>query len=92
MSNGIELFPPGTPPEHRRRRLVFLAIWLGVAAMLTWPVYSWVAGPDPRVLGLPLSFAWVILALAIQFAALVWLFAHEPDTDGPTDPSAGEEG
>lgn len=76
---GLELFPPGTTPAHRRRRIVFLAVWIGVAAMLVWPVYSWVAGPDPRVLGLPFSFFWVILALFVQFGALLWLFAHEED-------------
>ena len=85
MTPGLELFPPGTPPAHRRRRLTFLAVWLMVSAMLVWPVYSWVAGPDPRILGLPLSFAWVIIALVIQFGALLWLSAHEPDTDVATD-------
>ncbi|MEM9592983.1 MAG: hypothetical protein AAGD06_01895 [Acidobacteriota bacterium] len=78
---GLVLFPPGTSARHRRRRCAFVAVWLGVVAMLTWPVYPRFADSLPRILGLPLSFAWVILALAVMFGALLLLFLTEEDTD-----------
>ncbi|MCG8459828.1 MAG: hypothetical protein MI919_26405 [Holophagales bacterium] len=90
MSLGLELFPPDTPPEVRRRRLTFLAIWIAVAAMVTWPVYSWFSGIEPRILGLPLGFAWVILAALVIFLALIWLYRHEEGD--PADGGSGSEG
>ena len=77
--SGLQLFPPGSSARHRRRRLTFLALWLGVVAMLTWPIYPRFAGTSPSFLGLPLSFAWVLLALAVMFFALLWLFLGEEE-------------
>ncbi len=77
LPRGLVLFPPGTSPGKRRRRLVFAAVYLVVAAMLVWPVYPVFSGVFPLILGLPLSLAWVILALAVCFAALVALYLTE---------------
>lgn len=74
----LALFPPGGEPARRRRRLTFVAIYVATAAMLTWPAYTLFSGTFPLVLGLPLSLVWVILALAVIFFALAWLYRSEP--------------
>ena len=77
MKSGPMLFKPGTPARTRRRRLIFLAVWLLAAAMLLWPVYPQFSGIEPLVLGLPLGLAWVISAILVVFFALLWLYLGE---------------
>ena len=77
MKSGLTLFKPGTPDSVRRRRLTFLGIWLGAAAMLLWPIYPQFSSVEPLILGLPLGFAWVILAVLVVFFALFWLYLGE---------------
>ena len=74
MPKGLVLFPSHTPPQHRRRRLVFVAVILVAAVALIWPVYPLFSGTFPLILGLPLSLAWVVLWLFIVLAALIWLY------------------
>ncbi len=74
---GLVLFRPGSDPARRRRRLVFLAVYVVVAALLVWPIYPQFSGIQPLILGLPLSLAWVLLALSVMFAALLWLYRSE---------------
>ena len=74
VSARLVLFPPGTDPLRRRRRTIFVAIYAAVAVLITWPVYSLFSGTFPLILGLPLSLAWIILALTIIFCALLWLY------------------
>jgi hypothetical protein len=58
-----------------RRRWLDALFALHCAATLvalTWPVYAWAgARVEPRILGLPFSMAWVVLWIALTFAALV---------------------
>ncbi len=77
VPSGLALFRPGTDPARRRRRLVFLGVYLATAAMLVWPVFPMFSGIRPLVLGLPFSLAWVVSALGVMFAALLWLYRSE---------------
>ncbi len=77
VSLGLTLFHPGVDPAKRRRRLIFIAVYLFVAALLVWPVFPMFSGIHPLILGLPLSLAWVVLALTVMFGALVWLYLRE---------------
>ena len=80
--------PPGPPifghlddPTKLRRRKIFLALYILVTSLLVWPIFPAFSGIRPLILGLPLSLAWVVLALAVMFAALIWLYRtedHEP--------------
>ncbi len=80
VANGLQLFPPGTDPGKRRRRLIFVAICFAITACLIWPIYPLFSGVQPLILGLPLSFAWVVMDLALIFVALLWLYKSEdPD-------------
>ena len=87
---GLVLFPPGTEPRKKRRRLLFAACYLLVTAMLVWPVYPLFSGIRPLILGLPLSLAWIVLALAAGFTALVTLYLSEKDEDDPADEKSEE--
>lgn len=74
VSARLVLSPPGTDPVRRRRRRIFVALYAAITLLLIWPVY-------------PLfSLAWVVMALAMMFGALLWLFRSEPDAE----PSGGE--
>jgi hypothetical protein len=73
-------------PAHRRRRTIFLVLFSLIASMVLWPVFPRFSGVFPKVLGLPLSFAWVVLALLAMSCVLLWLFL----TENPTDDQAEE--
>lgn len=79
MTSGIQFYAPGTPAGVRRRRGLFLAVWLLACAMVTWPLFPLLGARQTLVFGLPASIAWVIVALAIQFVALLWLYLTEED-------------
>ena len=51
-----------------------MAVFLVAAALLIWPVFPIFSGAKPLIFGLPFSFAWVVLALAVMFGALLLLF------------------
>lgn len=74
MPRGPVLFPPGASAAFRRRRIAFAAAYAVVAACVVWPIYPLAASAFPLILGLPLSFAWVVGALAAGFVALVALY------------------
>lgn len=77
MERGLKLFPQRSSERHRRRRLIFLAVFVVLTLALIWPVYPLFSGIRPLILGLPLSLAWIVIDLALMFAALVWLFLGE---------------
>ena len=77
LPTGLVLFPPGTDPRKKRRRLLFAAFYLVVTASVLWPVYPLFSGIRPMILGLPLSLAWVVLALVAGFLALLALYLTE---------------
>jgi uncharacterized membrane protein YccC len=74
---GLRLFNGDESARYRRRRRLFVALWIAVTLGLTVPVVPPVWSPRPFVLGLPTSFAWVIACLAVTFVALVWLYRSE---------------
>ena len=79
----LVLFPPGSDPGRRRRRTVFGAVYAVTAVMVTCPLYSAFSGTFPLILGLPLSLAWIILALAVIFCALLWLYRADLRDENP---------
>lgn len=77
IRRGIVLFKADASPAHRRRRTLFLLLCPLIASMVLWPVFPRFSGIFPLVLGLPQSFAWVVLALLAMFFLLLWLFLSE---------------
>jgi len=77
MERGLKLFPSNSSPRHRRRRIVFAAIFFALSAALIWPVYPLASGIRPLILGLPLSLAYIVGILLLMFAAQIWLYRGE---------------
>lgn len=74
------LVVPGLQDDTRRSSLrAFLLVTVITGLALIWPVYPLAADVRPYILGLPLSFAWVVGWLVVMFVALVLLYR----TDGP---------
>ncbi|NJL28174.1 MAG: hypothetical protein HC897_09920 [Thermoanaerobaculia bacterium] len=74
---GLVFFRPGTPNAFRRRRWIATVFFLIAGSLVIWPVYPFFAGASPQILGLPLSLAWIVIALLTVFVTLLWLFRHE---------------
>ena len=91
MNRGIQFFQPDTPDDVKRRRWIFLAVWIFAGLMVIWPLFPWIGARQALVFGLPASIVWVVAALAIQFVVLLWLFLHEPDDEAVDEPGALDE-
>lgn len=77
LPRGPVFFTAQASSRRRRRRRLFVAIVLAATLALVWPVYPLFGGVRPLVLGLPLSFAWVVGWLGVVFGALVWLYRSD---------------
>ncbi len=77
IPSGPVFFTDHASSSRRRRRSLFIAIVLVAALALVAPIYPIFGGIRPLILGLPLSFAWVVLWLAVVFAALVGLYRSD---------------
>lgn len=72
---------PGLRNDTGRSSLrAFLVVTVISGLALIWPVYPLAADIRPYILGLPLSFAWVVGWLVVMFVALILLYrADTPD-------------
>ena len=64
------------------RIVLFLGMLLLVQLGLVWPIYPLFSGIYPMVLGLPLSFIWVICMLLASFTLLLAFYLTDPDNQG----------
>ncbi|MDX1585288.1 MAG: hypothetical protein R3222_01035 [Balneolaceae bacterium] len=72
-----------------RRKIIFIAGLLIIQLSLIWPVYPLFSDIYPLILGLPLSFAWVIAVLLSAFSLLLWYYLTEPEENEPSLNSGG---
>jgi len=61
------------------RKKIFLILFFLIQFGLIWPIFPFFSGIYPMILGLPLSFAWVILMLLSGFSLLLWYYLSDPD-------------
>jgi hypothetical protein len=61
------------------RKVIFLVIFIILQLGLIWPVYPLFSGIEPMILGLPLSFAWIIGMLLCCFFLLLWYYLSDPE-------------
>ena len=61
-------------PWYRR---IFFGVMLIVQLSIIWPGFAFFSAAEPLVLGLPLSFAWLIAMLLLGFAALISLYVMD---------------
>ena len=91
MRSTPRFLPSDLPPGARRIYLATAVFFAVTFAALVWPVYALFAGIRPRILGLPLSLAWVVGWVVAGFLVLaavhLWEGRREaeddPDGDGP---------
>ena len=69
---------------QRRHRIGF---WVGMAVLLLsiWPLYPWIAGIRPLILGMPFSMFWLILMIATVFFTFLSLFVKDREDDEALD-------
>jgi membrane protein implicated in regulation of membrane protease activity len=72
-----------------RRKIIFLAGLVLIQLSLVWPVYPVFSDIYPLILGIPLSFAWVIFILLSAFSLLLWYYLTEPEQGDGTLNSGG---
>jgi len=61
-----------------RRKKIFLTLLLVIQLGVIWPVYALFDGIYPIILGLPLSFAWIVAMLLSAFFLLLWYYLSDP--------------
>lgn len=61
-----------------KRKKIFLTLLLIIQLAIIWPVYSLFDGIYPLILGLPLSFAWIVAMLLSAFFLLLWYYLSDP--------------
>ena len=68
----------------KRHRIGF---WVGLAVLLLsiWPLYPWIAGIRPLVLGMPFSMFWLVLMVATVFFTFLSLFTADQEDDEALD-------
>ncbi|MYF77633.1 MAG: hypothetical protein F4174_10000 [Acidobacteria bacterium] len=69
---------------QRRHRIGF---WVAFAVLLLslWPLYPWIAGIRPLVLGMPFSMFWLVLMIAAVFFTFLSLFMKDREDDEALD-------
>lgn len=60
-----------------KRKIIFLVIFIILQLGLIWPVYPFFSGIKPTILGLPLSFSWIIFMLICCFFLLLWYYLSD---------------
>jgi len=74
-----------------KRKRIFAVIIILIQIALIWPVYPLVADIYPLILGLPLSFAWVVGLLIASFLTLLWYYLTDPAVESkPSDKPGGD--
>lgn len=72
-----------------RRKIIFLLLLAAVQVGLIWPVYPLFSGIRPFILGLPLSFFWLLVMLSLAFGTLLWYYLTDPEITPEEDSDTG---
>lgn len=57
-----------------KRKIIFLISVLFIQLALIWPIYPLFGNARPFILGLPLSFFWMIVVLTAAFLLVLWYY------------------
>lgn len=72
-------------PGFRRRHVVGFAVGVVVLVLSLWPLYPWIAGIEPVILGMPFSMVWLCLMIATVFATFLAVFVKDREDDAKLD-------
>jgi hypothetical protein len=91
MRRTPRLLPSDMEPGPRRMYAGAAVFFCVVLAALVWPVYPLFADIRPRVLGMPLSLAWVVGWVLASFLGLLAVYLWESRRrGGGSDHDAGD--
>ena len=60
------------------RKKIFLILLFLIQIFVIWPGYALFSDIYPMILGLPLSFAWIVIMLLAAFFLLLWYYLSDP--------------
>lgn len=69
----------------RKRHRVGFWVALVVLLLSIWPLYPWLAGIRPLVLGMPFSMFWLVVMIATVFFTFLTLFTADREDDEALD-------
>ena len=78
----------GTPLRHK----LLLGVVLLMLGLCIWPGYLPAARIEPYIFGLPFGLVWIVLCLAVVFAALVLTFRADMRGTGGHGRDGGRAG
>lgn len=79
ISKGL-IFSSGNP--LRRKKTLWTCLFLVLIQLfLIWPVYPLFSSSTPLIIGLPLSFVWVIAMVLVSFTILLSYYLTDRKTD-----------
>lgn len=67
--------------ERKKRVKVLIPILVIIQLCLIWPIYPMMSGWDELVLGLPISFLWVILMVCCSFFSMLIFFRKDTEEE-----------
>jgi len=63
------------------RKKIFLTLLLIIQLGVIWPGYALFSDIYPMILGLPLSFFWIVVMLLATFFLLLWYYLSDPNRE-----------
>lgn len=60
------------------RKKIFLILLFVIQLGVIWPGHALFSDIYPMILGLPLSFAWIVIMLLSAFFLLLWYYLSDP--------------
>lgn len=86
MRRTPRFLPSDLPPDARRIYGATVVFFAMTFVALVWPVYALFSGIRPRILGLPLSLAWVVAWVVAGFLVLAAVHLWEGRDEGDGGP------
>ena len=71
--------------SFRRRHRIGFRIAFAVLLLSIWPLYPWIGGIRPLVLGMPFSMFWLVLMIATVFFTFLKIFTADREDDEALD-------
>tara|TARA_R110002124_G_scaffold183735_9_gene351249 strand:+ start:30024 stop:30284 length:261 start_codon:yes stop_codon:yes gene_type:complete len=79
IPNGLVFSSRST--KRRKRAFILVSVLVVIQLCLIWPIYPIMGAAKPLILGLPLSFFWVILMVCFSFISLLIFFRKDIETE-----------
>jgi len=68
-------------PSRKKRIKILIPILILIQVCVIWPIYPIMSGWDNLMLGLPISFLWVILMVCCSFISMLIFFRKDNEEE-----------